>query len=44
VCGDWGTTGCGPGALSDDDRSALKALVAEIGVGFRRSQATAATG
>lgn len=42
VCGDWGTTGCGPGALSDDDRSALKALVAEIGVGFRRSQATAA--
>lgn len=41
VCGDWGATGCSASALNDDERTALKALVAEIGVGFRRNQAAA---
>ncbi|MGI4776569.1 MAG: HDOD domain-containing protein [Janthinobacterium lividum] len=41
VCGDWGTIGCNASALNDDERTAMKALVAEIGIGFRRNQVAA---
>lgn len=42
VCGDWGTTGCGADPLKEEDLTALKTLVAEIGMGFHRSQSAAA--